>query len=405
MSATSTFREVLCRLSIPDIMSQFPHLPLSWRQRKAEIVATVLDRATAEEAGRCIEVHRAQVGASIQPQLADPSSSVIQLDGDNAFPATPLNNDIRLSQASYLEALTNDTLRAVQCGICGREVLESESCIRRLSSIDKATLTPLNPHQDMVLIDGCVVHLPGIVSIGTCTAQVSIVVCDECEKDVVRRRQPYFSLARGCWVGQVPKELEALTFAEEMLIGLAKTSVQIVKLSFKTVRGGDPQSMQRAIKGTCATYRQNIPQVVQMLEDKLLPLPPSIFSSTLSVAFIGSQKISKDTLRSLFSVSRRRVYAALMWLKKHNNLYVEIRVSTNTLQQLPENDVPREILAGIRYSNDVSFLSAEDTRYNREEDEEDADENDGEVSQSHKALSLNIGHRIRDNTSKHRGSG
>lgn len=162
-----------------------------------------------------------------------------------------------------------------------------------------------------------------------------------------------------------------MTFAEELLIRLAKTSVHIVKLYFKTVHSGDPQSLQCALKGTCSTYRQNIPEVVRMLEDKLLPLPPAIFSSMLSVAFIGSQKISKENLWSLFTVSRRRVYTALMWLKEHNALYGGIRVSMETLRQLPENDVPQEILAGIRYSEDESLVLAEDTRYNRDEDEDE----------------------------------
>ena len=65
-----------------------------------------------------------------------------------------------------------------------------------------------------------------------------------------------------------------------------------------------------------------------------------------------------------------------MWLKEHNALYGGIRVSMETLRQLPENDVPQEILAGIRYSEDESLVLAKDTRYNRDEDE---DENNGAV--------------------------
>ena len=139
-------------------------------------------------------------------------------------------------------------------------------------------------------------HLPGIEILGTCSKQLTIAACVDCNSDLDHKQQPYFSLAWGCWVGDMLKELSVLTFVEEMLIGLAKTSIQIVKLFFKTVHGGDPQSLQHALKGTCSTYQQNIPEVMWMLENKLLPLPPVIFSSMLLVAFFGCQRISKESL-------------------------------------------------------------------------------------------------------------
>lgn len=212
----------------------------------------------------------------------------------------------------------------------------SDSCTRQLSSIDKALLTPFTSplqygYDRWVSVAFAWYRDPWDLQ--------QTDVCGECKNDIQWEWQPYYSLAHGCWVGDMPKELGALTFAEELLIGLAKTSVQIVKLFFKTVHSGDPQSLQCALKGTCLTYWQNIPEVVQMLKDKLLPHPPTIFSLTLSVAFIRSQKISRENLRSLFTVCWKRVYTALLWLKDHNDLYAGIRVSVETLWQLPENNV------------------------------------------------------------------
>jgi hypothetical protein len=364
-------------MTIPDLIASFPQLLLSWRDKKKDLVANVLANISADELQQVINLHKVQRLAEQQQrnwnnQVSDvPDNPTLNVP---MFPTAPSNEEILLSQHQYLAALTNETLRIVECGMCGRETPKLEVCERRLASFDRTLLKPIIHHRDMVLFDGCLLHIPGIVCLGTRNDDLIIQVCKNCEKDIVRHRQPFYALSRGTWVGETPAELQGLTMAEELLIGLARTCVQVIKLYSKGQAHGDPSALQRGIRGTCSTYRQNIPEVVRMLEDKLLPLPSTIFSSTLSIAFIGKQKISRESIRSLFNVSRKRVYSSLLWLKRHNDLYADIEISGETLSQLPENDVPREILGLMRYSDDDSILTSEDTSYT---DQADGDDSEG----------------------------
>lgn len=220
MSGMLDFQEALCRLSVADIMSLFPRLALTARQRKAEIVTTVLDNATSEETEECIDMYLTQVAMRRRVEREKASSTIIfqegneepeeeasrgtiLQDGTDDYPAAPSASDIRYSQQAYLAVFMNEMLRVVQCGICGCEICASESHTRQLLSIDKALLMPLHRHRDMVLIDGCLLHLPGIAILRTCNEQLTIIVCDNCETDVKHSRRPYLSLACGCWVGDI----------------------------------------------------------------------------------------------------------------------------------------------------------------------------------------------------------
>ena len=365
------FESVLCKMTKPDIISLFPRLRLSFHANKHDIIALVVAEANAEETAAAIEMQEAQDSAKGK-RVFDENFGALSFDGVSTFPQAPGDEDIRRSESEFRSKFTNQRLAVVECGVCGRETAQEESCIRRLSSFEQSLLVPLHPHPGMVLFDHRLVHIPGIVSLSTTSADLTIHVCSDCDHDLVKEKQPHYSLARGCWVGDVPKELQELTYAEELVIGLARTSVQVIKLYPKGGRSFDHGGLQRGIRGTCSTFRQNIPEVVQMLEDKLLPLPPSVFSATLSVAFIGKRKISKEDLRPLFSISRKRVYSALLWLKRHNGLYHDINISSRTLSMFPENDVPREILYGMRYSEDESMIAAEDTSYTHDVEEQES---------------------------------
>lgn len=364
----------LQRITALDIISFFPRLCLSFQARKAELVDDVLNKASDQELTAALGIHQTQLKAN--QGISSPDAATGEgygLEGAPDFPAAPTESDIRTAQSDFCARFTNEALRTVTCAICGRETPVKDAHQRRLDSLDRTLLRPITAHPDMVLFDGCLLDLAGITSAGTCNDNVMFHTCNSCEGGIRRGDRPEYSLARGTWVGDVPTELKNLTYAEELLIGLAKTTVQVIKLHPKGPSRGDPSTFQRGIRGTCSTYHHNIPEVVRMLEDKLLPLPPRIFSSTLSVAFIGKQRITKESLKSLFAVSRRRVYAALLWLQAHNPLYADISISSEVLAQLPYNDVPREILSLMRYSQDTTLLNAENTRYTDEDERAEDD--------------------------------
>ena len=90
----------MARLTIVDIIRQFPHLSLGWSQRKATVIATVLGNATVEEAVACIDVYHAQMHARTQDRMqgerdlvlpeADVNRILVLQEGSNNYLAVPL---------------------------------------------------------------------------------------------------------------------------------------------------------------------------------------------------------------------------------------------------------------------------------------------------------------------------
>jgi hypothetical protein len=123
------------------------------------------------------------------------------------------------------------------------------------------------------------------------------------------------------------------------------------------------------MRGNVSTYDLNVNAVTEMLEGKLMPHPLTILSSLISVTYIGVGKLPKNWLRSTFCVRREAVAAALAWLKENNSKYYgDITISSDALKQLPDDDVPDEILSIVRQSNDVSILDQEGAGYIRTDD-------------------------------------
>ena len=217
----------------------------------------------------------------------------------------------------------------------------------------------------MTLIDGVLLHLKGIVSrTGQTALDVDIKLCHDCAHHLEKKKtRPPLSLARGTWVGDVPPEISSLTLPERLLIATNYTFVQVIKLCPKTFQGGDPQQRQRGIKGTCSTFRQNTPEVIRMLEGKLLPHPTSILYHVLSVAFIGKARPLKTDLKPKFSISRIRVLRALQWLRQHNHYYADYDISQSQIDALPVDDIPTELLDLMRCSDNEHAARVECANY------------------------------------------
>jgi len=76
-----------------------------------------------------------------------------------------------------------------------------------------------------------------------------------------------------------------------------------------------------------------------------MPVPSAMLASVLVITFIGTKKLPKQWLKSMFRVCCCTVYEALIWLKANNKLYSGIVISEDQLQDLPEDGVPMEIMA------------------------------------------------------------
>ena len=58
--------------------------------------------------------------------------------------------------------------------------------------------------------------------------------------------------------------------------------------------------------------------ISSMVHGNMMPRPPAVLASVISVTFVGLGKLPKHWLKSTFHVRRRVVFEALCWLKENN---------------------------------------------------------------------------------------
>ncbi|KAF9239985.1 hypothetical protein BU15DRAFT_27405, partial [Melanogaster broomeanus] len=153
------------------------------------------------------------------------------------------------------------------------------------------------------------------------------------------------ALANGLWIGRTPWELEVLTFAEQLLVALLYPRVYVFKMYPKKIAGTrNTANLQRGLRGNVCTYQLNMEGITAMLEGHLMPRPPAILASLISLTFIGVGRLPRKWMGKMFTVRRHVVCDALLWLKVNNpRYYGGIEIDESRLAGLPEDDVPEEI--------------------------------------------------------------
>ncbi|KAI5997900.1 hypothetical protein EDD15DRAFT_2109092, partial [Pisolithus albus] len=172
-------------------------------------------------------------------------------------------------------------------------------------------------------------------------------LCMSCLQDLrsAKEKPPQYSLANGLWIGPVPWQLQILTFSEQLLIALLYPRVFVFKLFPKKIGGvRDVSACQRAMRGNVSTYALDMKGIASMIEGSLMPRPPAILASLISITFIGVGQLPKRWLHSIFRIRRTVIFEALRWLKENNSVYYgDIEISAERIQLLPEDDLPQEV--------------------------------------------------------------
>ncbi|KAG9313513.1 hypothetical protein JVU11DRAFT_5839 [Chiua virens] len=117
----------------------------------------------------------------------------------------------------------------------------------------------------------------------------------------------------------------------------------------------------------------NTNDVMKMLQGQLMPQSMSSLSSILAITYIGSQKLLKNWLKSTFRVR-------------------DINISLERLADLPEDDIPDELLAVMRHEEDEHVAIRESEGYvpvdeNMKTDDADAEGMDTEGSDKLNSIS------------------
>ncbi|KAF9013780.1 hypothetical protein BDZ89DRAFT_893970, partial [Hymenopellis radicata] len=153
--------------------------------------------------------------------------------------------------------------------------------------------------------------------------------CSSCIKHHSFVRVPLYGWANGCWTGQVPEQLECLTFAEELVISRAHATKTWIKLNAE-----HSSHQQRASHGNVCIH----PHEIVELAGKL-PLPAdALYDQIVVIVVTNDQAATADMFRRTpLLVRPDKVMAALRWLKQHNRLYHDIEFDPVALSSYNPN--------------------------------------------------------------------
>ena len=288
----------------------------------------------------------------------------------------PSDQEVKQCYRDFYNATSQQSVEMCVCGVCGREVgIQVDGVVRkRIADIPNGqSLIPKHPHPAHTLFNGKLLD-PSGVHMGEDNVQYTNV-CHPCLEDLKRLgqanrqedgtfRPPKFSLANNLWIGKIPWQLQVLSLPEQLLISHLYSRVYVFKLFPKGGAGNNPSTLQRGMRGTVCTYDLDMGGIASMVSGDLMPRPPSVLASLISVTFIGLGDLPRHWIRTTFRVRRQVVYEALCWLKEHNKKYYDtVQIDAAQISALPEDDVPIEVMSIIRQSSDVGIVAQESAGY------------------------------------------
>lgn len=136
-----------------------------------------------------------------------------------------------------------------------------------------------------------------------------------------------YSSINGMDPGEVPNELKDLTFIEEQLISRVHPMISVFKLN----------GLQYGYRGNIINFSQDVSNFASQLPHKIEDL-----QSVITVTYKDSNNADHD-----FRVRVRKVREALLWLKRNNPYYKNVKISEENLQQLPKDGNVLESLPNV----------------------------------------------------------
>jgi hypothetical protein len=265
---------------------------------------------------------------------------------------------------AFLDATSNQALAQAVCASCLRLLFQNDlTWVDYLELKHKRVFEPTTQHESHVLSHGMLLNHAHVNDSGN---TLTGWICRHCSSAQSLGKRPAYSLANDMWTGDLPSVLSQLTLPERLLIALRFPRAYVIKLYPKGGCGSDhPMAIQTKLKGNITTYHANPDAVEKMLEGQLMPRRTSILPSLIAVTFIGRSTVARARLKSLFRIRRRIVQEALYVLKtttKHPG-YVNLEISNEVLNALPEDEVPEEIYAAVRWDNNESVVGQESAGY------------------------------------------
>ena len=225
--------------------------------------------------------------------------------GPSKFLELPTEEERRNCYAAFYQATSNDAVKMGVCGVCAQEcnIIADELVKTQLHFIPNGSCLVLTkPHPAHQLFDGKLLEPAGVKFVD---AKPIISICCSCHEELKKpsKKPPKYSLANQLWIGPIPWQLQVLTFPEQLLIALLYPHMYVFKLFPKHYHGAqDVSGLQHAMRGNISTYKLNAEGISSMVEGRLMPRPPEILASLISVTFIGLGDLPKSWIHSTFRI-------------------------------------------------------------------------------------------------------
>jgi hypothetical protein len=208
------------------------------------------------------------------------------------------------------------------CAVCGRLTLlvnlsQLKSVKGMLNVLDMPGVTRIEHMSSKDHIQSC----KGPVLDDTCKK-----ICNDCRSSIRKGKVPEFALAKGLWIGKVPKELSDLRFIEKLLNARLRHNCCFVHVA----------SGLRKMTSHVVAFQAPTPKLYHAL-----PPPVEDISEVLAILFTGPTKpTSKDFERTPLLIQRNAVAKALEWLKLNHGDYSDLEISYKNLAEYPEDTPP-----------------------------------------------------------------
>jgi hypothetical protein len=241
---------------------------------------------------------------------------------DVKFPPAPPSAELcRNIVSGFCHDTSPDVFEEAGCAVCGKltPICEMEECseVENISLLKGDGITrkarckssdPVRELRGPILAPGC------------------SRVCSICIEFLDKKKLPILALANGLWIGEIPDELQNLTYAEQLLIARVRHNRCIVKVS----------SGMSKMRANAISFSNPMPKIYNVL-----PPPIEEMDEVLAFIYTGPCKPTKaDFKRTPLLVRRLKVSNVLYWLKLNHVDYYDCEISDKNLASYPEEGPP-----------------------------------------------------------------
>jgi len=212
---------------------------------------------------------------------------------DAGFPPSPPSAELCQNIVSDFCADTSpDVFEETGCAVCGK--LTPICTMEELSEVENVSLLKADGVTRKARSKGSdpVKELRGPILAPACNK-----VCPICADSLDKKKIPTLALANGLWIGEIPDELQGLTYAEQLLIARVHHNRCIVKVS----------SGMYKMRANAISFSNPMPKIYNVL-----PPPIEEMDEVLAFIYTGPCKPTKaDFKRTPMLVRRLKVSKAL----------------------------------------------------------------------------------------------